>query len=131
VVSAQVGLEGQQNRSSKVARVEHAIQPATKADDHQSSYGLKHEYERETKCYVSNAQFKGAMLVAGYLPTKKGEQSWHFMILPMDNEQCFSHENIRQNNRGRVRTYCVTPPKEQDQHFNALIQNALASRYRG
>ncbi len=60
--------------------IEHAIQVATKADDDYSSYGLKHEYERETKLYVSNAQFKGAMLVAGYLPIKKGEQSWHFKI---------------------------------------------------
>lgn len=60
--------------------IEHAIQPATKVDDDYSSYGLKHEYERETKLYVSNAQFKGAMLVAGYLPTKISEQSWHFKI---------------------------------------------------
>jgi hypothetical protein len=108
--------------------IEHAIQPATKADEHQSSYGLKHEYERETKCYVSNAQFKGAMLVAGYLPSRKGEQNWHFMILPTDDTQRFSHEDVRQNNRGGVRTYRSTPPGEQDPHFNDLVQKAIASR---
>ena len=31
--------------------IEHTIQPALKADEHYSSYGLKHEYERETKLY--------------------------------------------------------------------------------
>ena len=60
--------------------IEHAIHAATKVDDQYSSYGLKYKYERETKLYVSNAQFKGAMLVAGYLPVKKAEQNWHFTI---------------------------------------------------
>lgn len=107
--------------------IEHAIQPATKADEHQSSYGLKHEYARETKCYVSNAQFKGAMLVAGYLPTKKGEQNWHFTITPIDNEPGIAQQSARQNKRGGVRAYRCTSPGEQDPHLNALVQKALAS----
>jgi len=33
-----------------------------------TSYGLKHVYERQTGNYVTNGQFKGAMIHAGYLP---------------------------------------------------------------
>jgi hypothetical protein len=33
-----------------------------------SSYGLKHLYKRETGNYVTNGQFKGAMILYGYDP---------------------------------------------------------------
>ena len=101
--------------------IEHAIQPALKADEHFSSYGLKHEYERETKLYVSHAQFKGAMLVAGYLPTEKGEQNWHFKIKP-------TYDVSSQNKRTRLPAYRSAPQGEQDPQLNALVQKALASR---
>src|SRR2546429_3909685 len=100
--------------------IEHAIQPALKADEHYSSYGLKHEYERETKLYVSHAQFKGAMLVAGYLPTEKGEQNWHFKIKP-------TYDVSSQNKRTRLPAYRSTPQGEQDPQLDALVQKALAS----
>ncbi len=100
--------------------IEHTIQPALKADEHYSSYGLKHEYERETKLYVSHAQFKGAMLIAGYLPTEKGEQNWHFKIKP-------TYEVSSQNKRTRLPTYRSAPQGEQDPQLNALAQKALAS----
>jgi len=100
--------------------IEHAIQPALKADEHYSSYGLKHEYERETKLYVSHAQFKGAMLVAGYLPTEKGEQNWHFKIKP-------TYDVSSQNKRTRLPAYTSTPQGEQDPQLDALVQKALAS----
>ena len=104
--------------------IEHAIQTATKIDDDHTSYGLKYEYERETKLYVSNAQFKGAMLVAGYQPVKKGEQNWHFLIQPAHEERRTS----RQNQRIHEPTYRSTPPGEQDPQFDALVQGALAFR---
>ncbi len=107
--------------------IEHTIQPALKADEHYSSYGLKHEYERETKLYVSHAQFKGAMLIAGYLPTEKGEQNWHFKIKPTYDEKHFSHDVSSQNKRLRLSTYRSTPQGEQDPQLNALVQKALAS----
>ena len=88
--------------------IEHAIQPAQKADEHHSSYGLKHDYERETKLFVSHAQFKGAMLVAGYQPSEKGEQSWHFKIQLTYDERHFSPEVARQNKRARLPTYRST-----------------------
>jgi len=104
--------------------IEHAIQAATKVDDEYSSYGLKHEYERETKLYISNAQFKGAMLVAGYQPVKKGEQSWHFMIQPAHGERHTSH----QNQKIHEPIYRCVPQGEQDPQFDVLLQAALTLR---
>ena len=107
--------------------IERAIQPALKADEGHSSYGLKHEYERETKLFVSHAQFKGAMLIAGYLPTEKGEQNWHFKIKPAYDEKSFSHDVASQNKRLHLSAYRSTPQGEQDPGLNALIQKVLAS----
>lgn len=110
----------QEEREALQYWIEHAIQPAPKTDEHYSSYGLKHEYERETKLYVSHAQFKGAMLVAGYLPTEKGEQNWHFKIKP-------TYDVSSQNKRTRLPAYRSTPQSEQDPQLNVLVQKALAS----
>jgi hypothetical protein len=98
--------------------IEHAIQTSTKVDDEYSSYGLKHEYERETNLYVSHAQFKGAMLVAGYLPIKKGEQSWHFMIQPAHAERNTS----RHNQKIHEPIYRSVVPGELDPQFDTIIQ---------
>jgi hypothetical protein len=117
----------QEEREALQYWIEHAIQPAQKADERHSSYGLKHEYERETKLYVSHAQFKGAMLLAGYLPTEKGEQSWHFKIKPTCDEKSFSLDVAAQNARTRLPTYRSTPQGEQDPALNALVQKVLAS----
>ncbi len=76
----------QEEREALQYWIEHAIQPALKADEHYSSYGLKHEYERETKLYVSHAQFKGAMLaelntlVQKALASHKGDDTYGVMI---------------------------------------------------
>lgn len=107
--------------------IERAIQPALKADERHSSYGLKHEYERETKLFVSHAQFKGAMLMAGFLPTEKGEQNWHFKIKPAYDEKSYSHGTASQNKRLRLPAYRCTPQGEQDPALHALVQKALAS----
>lgn len=104
--------------------IEHAVQASTKVDEGYSSYGLKHEYERETKLYVSNAQFKGAMLVAGYLPTKKSEQSWHFLIQPAHAD----HHSSRHNQKVHEPIYYSVPQGEQDPQFDAIIQTAFALR---
>ena len=111
--------------------IERAIQPAPKADERHSSYGLKHDYERETKLYVSHAQFKGAMLIAGYLPTAKGEQSWHFKIQPTYDERRFSPEVARHNKLASLPTYRSTPQGEQDPQVNSLVQKVLASHRGG
>src|SRR5690242_9717683 len=117
----------QEEREALQYWIERAIQPALKADERHSSYGLKHEYERETTLYVSHAQFKGAMLVAGYLPTEQGEQNWHFKIKPTYDEKSFSHDVARQNKRLRLPAYRSDHQSEQDPVLKALVQKALAS----
>jgi hypothetical protein len=117
----------QEEREALQYWIERAIQPALKADEGHSSYGLKHEYERETKLFVSHAQFKGAMLIAGYLPTEKGEQNWHFKIKPAYDEKSFSHDVASQNKRLHLPAYRSTPQGELDPGLNALVQKVLAS----
>ncbi len=117
----------QEEREALQYWIERAIQPALKADERHSSYGLKHEYERETTLYVSHAQFKGAMLVAGYLPTEHGEQNWHFKIKPTYAEKSASHDVASQNKRLRIPAYRSTPQGEQDPELNALVHKARAS----
>ena len=121
----------QEEREALQYWIERAIQPALKADEGHSSYGLKHEYERETKLFVSHAQCKGAMLVAGFQPTEKGEQSWHFKIQPTYDERRFSPEVARQNKVASLPTYRSTPQGEQDPQLNFLVQKVLASHRSG
>ena len=45
-----------------------------------SSYGLKHDFQRDTGIYVYNGAFKGAMLKAGIVPADEKEQNWHFKM---------------------------------------------------
>jgi hypothetical protein len=42
------------------------------------SYHLKHVYQRLTDRYLTNGDFKGAMLDAGYRPIDRTEPSWQF-----------------------------------------------------
>jgi hypothetical protein len=43
-----------------------------------TSYALKHSFSAEAGLYVTNGEFKGAMLAAGYAPIHKGELNWRF-----------------------------------------------------
>lgn len=46
-----------------------------------SSYGLKHVFERNDRgFYVTNDQFKGAMIFVGYEPYEQTERNWIFKI---------------------------------------------------
>jgi hypothetical protein len=55
-----------------------------------TSYGLKHDYSYAMQqaypgqgtFYVTNGQFKGAMLAAGYVPVDPAEQNWRFCARP-------------------------------------------------
>ena len=47
-----------------------------------SSYNLKHLYEDETRRYVTNAQFKDAMILSGYRPKDRSEFNHHYRIHP-------------------------------------------------
>lgn len=46
-----------------------------------TSYGIKHDFE-EVGFYITNGQFKGAMLTAGYAPANPDELNWEFRIRP-------------------------------------------------
>lgn len=43
-----------------------------------TSYGLKHILEDDLNLYVTNGEFKGAMLKAGYKPKDANELNWIF-----------------------------------------------------
>lgn len=58
---------------TRLAPVKTAVHP-------RGSYGLKHDMTRETGIYVSNNQFKDAMLMAGYKPENPNDDYWRFRI---------------------------------------------------
>lgn len=45
-----------------------------------SSYGMKHILQEDTGVYLTNNQFKHAMLLCGYSPVNEHELNWHFCI---------------------------------------------------
>lgn len=45
-----------------------------------TSYGFKHVYERRAHIYVTNNQFKEAMLMNGFYPKDASELNWIFRI---------------------------------------------------
>jgi hypothetical protein len=47
-----------------------------------TSYGLKHAAEDDLGFYISNGQFKGAMLEAGYEPVDTLDRNWLFRARP-------------------------------------------------
>jgi hypothetical protein len=46
----------------------------------QDSYSLKHIFERDTGIYLTNNQFKDAMLMCGYNPVNPEELNWQYRI---------------------------------------------------
>ena len=46
-----------------------------------TSYGLKHILERDTGIYLTNNQFKDAMLLAGFRPVDPDELNWQYRIV--------------------------------------------------
>lgn len=45
-----------------------------------SSYGLKHILEKDTGLYLTNNEFKDAMLMCGYEPINPNELNWYYQI---------------------------------------------------
>lgn len=45
-----------------------------------SSYGIKHLLERDTKIYMTNNQFKDAMLLCGFYPVDERLLNWNYCI---------------------------------------------------
>lgn len=57
------------------------IRPSQKVLQGRTSYGLKHVLERDTGIYLTNNQFKDAMLSAGYSPVNPNELNWRYRIV--------------------------------------------------
>ena len=45
-----------------------------------TSYGLKHDLERDTRIYLTNNEFKDAMMRCGFMPVDPDELNWHYRI---------------------------------------------------
>lgn len=56
------------------------IRPRKSANYGRSSYGLKHILQNDTGIYVTNNQFKDAMLILGYYPIDENELNWQYKI---------------------------------------------------
>ncbi len=60
--------------------IKRSIIPRKTICRHHSSYGLKHVYESDTGNYVTNGQFKGAMITEGYEPHDASALNPHYAI---------------------------------------------------
>ena len=62
-----------------------------------SSYDLAVALEKETGVYITNNQFKVAMLECGYYPADEGETNWHFCISSVSPaiKNCPKYETYR------------------------------------
>ena len=56
------------------------ISPIKSVNNRYSSYGLKHIFQDDTRIYVTNVEFKVAMLKSGYSPYDEKELNWRFHI---------------------------------------------------
>ena len=53
---------------------------AAKGVNEHTSYGLKHMLENDTGIYLTNNEFKDAMLLAGFPPVDENELNWRYRI---------------------------------------------------
>ncbi len=65
------------------------MEPA-KSYEEQTSYGLKHNFEREA-FYITNGQFKGAMLSLGYAPKDENALNWEFKVRQREKRSTKTH----------------------------------------
>ena len=70
-----------EEQAALLAWIAVAIRPAGRVGP-SDSYIMKHDFETAGGFYVTNGQFKGAMLAAGYLPVKREELNWRFRQRP-------------------------------------------------
>ena len=86
-----------------------AFIPTKRMNHNHTSYGLKHVFAKfPDGFYVTNGQFKGAMMLAGYLPHDKTDRNWNFSIA----EKCPGtgfQENQEYDPHGKARHYIPLP----------------------
>ena len=59
-----------------------------------TSYGLKHIYEHATKKYVTNGQFKGAMIHYGYEPVNPRDLNCNYRVR-IDDEVLMKYMGVK------------------------------------
>lgn len=73
-----------------------AFLPSSSVDREITSYGMKHVFEDQVKgFYTHNGQFKGAMLIAGYLPDNPRDLNWNYKV----DKGCFGVSSFGRNRR--------------------------------
>ncbi len=60
--------------------IQSRLYPRKTPNNWHTSYGLKHLLERDTKIYLTNNQFKEAMLMCGFTPVNPRELNWCFRL---------------------------------------------------
>ena len=60
--------------------IQENIIPAKTIYTGRTSYGLKHLQEHDTNLYLTNNQFKDAMMLSGYYPVDPDALNWHYRI---------------------------------------------------
>lgn len=56
------------------------ILPRKTVNPWHTSYGIKHDLERDTRIYLTNNEFKDAMLQCGYTPSNPDALNWTYCI---------------------------------------------------
>lgn len=70
----------EENQEKVIAWIKANIFPGKTKWGERGSYKLKHDLQHDTKIYMTNNQFKEAMLVCGFRPVKVNELSWYYRI---------------------------------------------------
>src|SRR5829696_5474805 len=96
-----------------------AIKPA-KTIAPNTSYGIKHDFE-SVGFYITNGQFKGAMLTAGYVPVDPDELNWEFKICPTGKRRESTNDAVYHVDH-------LTPEERED--LEALVRVAEKVRTR-
>ena len=56
------------------------LRKSDEVNESYTSYGLKHELEYDENLYLTNNEFKDAMLLAGFEPVDPNELNWRYRI---------------------------------------------------
>jgi hypothetical protein len=70
----------EEERAHLIDWIDGALRPDDDYICPDSSYGIKHVYERDTGKYVTNGQFKGAMIQFGFDPVDPRELNCHYCL---------------------------------------------------
>jgi hypothetical protein len=105
-----------------------AVKPAKTRLPGRTSYGIKHDFERDA-FYVTNGEFKGALLAAGLEPAATaGRSNWPFKIRPACPNRLTpgAHVPVRLGGGNRFGLWHL-PPEERAE-FERLVRTAIGGK---